>query len=214
MNQQSKQKVIPSYYKELRTEEDYTNHWTATELASIAEQAVLKGLTAEEYLHILYLRYVSYHTVFNRDNFTCQNAGCKTPGAQFTFHHVKFKKNFKGELRPKADKARNGITLCTICHRGFHAGMQITILKNSKSVFAGHTFRIHKRGNRFLYDRARSKEIIKNNKPKEKIVLSRIKLLLLMHALRHYGFELDLKALEKDYEQNKAFWDVPITLNI
>jgi hypothetical protein len=89
----------------------------------------------------IYRRYLVKCEVFKRDNFTCQNELCQTPEVGITLHHVKWQKN------GGKDVARNCLTLCATCHRGYHKGKREIKVFNRAELpthFKGHTLKFEK----------------------------------------------------------------------
>jgi len=122
--------VVKNYevYKSVQTKEEYFGRWDEESLKTISVSLMDE----------LYSRYLVKCEVFQRDNFECQNIGCLGVNNKLTFHHIKFKKN-GGE-----DKARNGITLCETCHRGFHNGKNDLTFENEDRLpphIRGKTFK-------------------------------------------------------------------------
>ena len=118
-------------YKEKLSKEEYFEKWNDNQLTSLTNDM------KEE----IYQKYLVKCEVFQRDGFVCQSAECKNPDAKLTMHHVKFQKN-GGE-----HKAKNCVTLCHTCHKGFHAGKYPLTLKdtdNLPSHMKGHTFKLDK----------------------------------------------------------------------
>lgn len=115
-------------YKEVQPKEVYFGRWDPEALKAISDSLMDE----------LYARYLVKCEVFQRDNFQCRNISCKKVSDKLTFHHIKFKKN-GGE-----DKARNGVTLCDTCHRGFHNGKNDLVFPEDEELpphIRGHTFK-------------------------------------------------------------------------
>ena len=64
--------------------------------------------------------------VLNRDNYSCQNKGCKTKEKRLEVHHIVFRSN------EGSDEPENLITLCKYCHDGVHDGTVVLKLKGKK----------------------------------------------------------------------------------
>lgn len=186
-------------YKELKTIEVYYSSWSKENLESLKQQAALKGIDVLVFAKKIYEKYKFKHDVLIRDGYECQSETCTKNSNTVTVHHIKFRRN-KGK-----NKARNGVTLCRPCHDKFHSGHPLTIRQDSQSVFAGQTFREHKEFKQFTYDRKVTNTIRKENKPREKVVLSRIHLLMMLWFLKYV--EIDLEYMGKEYKENKVFWD-------
>ena len=54
--------------------------------------------------------------ILHRDNYKCQNKGCKTKSKQLHVHHIIYKEN------GGSDEQENLITVCKPCHKGIHDG--------------------------------------------------------------------------------------------
>ena len=107
-------------YKTVVTKEEFFKQWN---------KASTDSMTAElkEYV---YQQYVLKCIVFQRDEFKCKNVGCKTPEADLTIHHIKFRVN------GGKDTPRNCACICKICHQSFHKGrIALTI--------EGATYKLH-----------------------------------------------------------------------
>ena len=148
-------------YKRLRNKEEYFSDW---------DEETMGELT-EELQEQIYCRYRVKYEVFNRDNFTCVNQNCHKNKSPITLHHIKFQKN--GGM----DKARNCVTLCNACHKGFHrAKIPIT--------FNGMTYQVHKEDRINWKAICREgKKIRKNNKEFYNYEISWKLLVLLMQFL-------------------------------
>jgi len=108
-------------YRTVKTRDEYYKTW---------DQKNFEMLT-EELQKNIYDRYIIKCFVFQRDNFQCQNEGCKHTASELTMHHIKFQKN-NGK-----DSVKNCITLCKACHNGFHRG-------KCDLTFWGATYRVSK----------------------------------------------------------------------
>lgn len=108
-------------YKTVKTKDEYFNSWDKKNV----------GMLTEELKTAIYSRYVVKSFVFQRDGFKCQNVGCKHHTSELTMHHIKFQKN-NGK-----DSVKNCITLCKICHQGFHRG-------KNELTFNGATYKVSK----------------------------------------------------------------------
>lgn len=117
-------------YKKVLSQEDYFNNWDSDSFKKLPQD-----------LHAqIYDKYVVKCTVFNRDNFKCQNEKCTTPLSELTMHHVKWQKN------GGVNKSRNCVTLCKTCHKAFHrAKKSITFYDDEKlpTHIRGHTFAVN-----------------------------------------------------------------------
>ena len=127
-------------YKTVKSKDEYFNSWDEKNVSMLTEE--LK--TA------IYSRYIIKAFVFQRDGFKCQNEGCKHHASELTMHHIKFQKN-NGK-----DSVKNCITLCKVCHNGFHRG------KNDLT-FNGATYRVSKQeGINWKQLRKKNRELRKN----------------------------------------------------
>jgi hypothetical protein len=108
-------------YKTIKTKEEYFNSWDKDNAAMLTEELKTN----------IYERYVVKAFVFQRDGFTCKNEVCKKHQSTLTMHHIKFQKN-NGK-----DSVRNCITLCKVCHQGFHRG-------KNELTFNGATYKVSK----------------------------------------------------------------------
>lgn len=196
-------------YTRLKTIEEFFQGWKRISLDSLKSQAQIEGVDVLVLARDIYAKYKMKFDVFNRDNFKCQNSLCNSPKSKVECHHIRFRKN------DGAHKARNGIALCKSCHTGYHRGRAITIRVDSKSIYAGRTFRIHQES-KFFYDRAHTKQIRRDNRPKQKIILTRMQLIVLFATITLYGQELKefLAEMQHEYEDNPTFWDEPSMLTL
>lgn len=122
------------------TYEVYRNKVGYDEFFSIWEE-VKVGQLSKGLKQDIYNKYLVKCEVFNRDNFKCRNIKCKTPECSLTLHHVRWQKN------GGKDSARNGLTLCTSCHKGYHRGKKEIVIADDDvlpSNIKGHTFKAHK----------------------------------------------------------------------
>jgi 5-methylcytosine-specific restriction endonuclease McrA len=108
-------------YKIVKTKEEYFGTW---------DKKNVEMLTPELKENI-YSRYVVKAFVFQRDEFKCKNEGCKHHSSELTMHHIKFQKN-NGK-----DSVKNCITLCRVCHNGFHRA-------KNELTFNGATYKVNK----------------------------------------------------------------------
>lgn len=118
-------------YREVRSKDDYFKEWTDQSVKNLNE--ALKEL--------IYAKYLIKCEVFQRDSFKCQNTECDTPSSPLTMHHVKFQKN------GGKDSARNCVTLCQSCHKGYHRMKKRIIFTDEEylpSTIRGHTFQLTK----------------------------------------------------------------------
>lgn len=118
-------------YKQVKSKEQFFSNWDSETYTNLNDE--LKE-------HI-YKKYVIKCTVYQRDNFTCQNSLCETPQSSLTLHHIRFQKN-GGETT-----VRNCITLCRTCHKGYHSGRKVIKIRDDPvlpSHIRGHAFQITK----------------------------------------------------------------------
>jgi len=118
-------------YKEIKSKQQYFNTWDSQNYA---------GLSGELQTEI-YNKYVVKCTVFQRDNFVCQNSNCSTPKSSLTLHHFKFRKN--GGM----DSVRNCVILCRACHMGYHKAKKTIVYKDANNLpphIRGTTQKLHK----------------------------------------------------------------------
>ena len=112
-------------YKTVLTTEEFYSNW---------QEEDIKNLTPE-LSDKIYKRYVVKCSVFQRDDFRCQNEECKycknKQYEQLTIHHIKFQRN------GGADKTRNCITICAPAHKNFHR-------KKDSLTFWGMSYKEHK----------------------------------------------------------------------
>lgn len=116
-------------YKQKLSIDEYYNKWDNDRLSVLTN----------ELRQQIYEKYLVKVDVFQRDNFTCQAEGCKTPHEKLTMHHIKWQKN-GGQ-----HKVKNCITLCNECHRSFHSGKKPLMITNNPvlpSNIRGHTFKL------------------------------------------------------------------------
>jgi len=166
------EKITYEIYQKELSEDEYFSTW---------EQDQLDSLTSEIKKYI-YAKYIMKYGVFTRDNFKCQNIGCKTPDSKITCHHIKMVKN-NGH-----DKPRNGVSLCNACHKGFHSG------RNSISFSDNDILPSHIRGITFKSEirskpnwkkfKSNMREMRKNNRDVCGLKLSYDQISLLMKFLR------------------------------
>jgi len=118
-------------YKEVLNQEEYFKRWDDERL----------NMLTNDMKEDIHQKYLVKCEVFQRDKFTCQSQNCKHNSDVLTMHHVKWQKN-GGQ-----NKAKNCVTLCERCHKGFHAGKFPLVMKNIKSLpnhIRGHTFKLDK----------------------------------------------------------------------
>jgi hypothetical protein len=108
-------------YKTIKNKEEYFNSWDKDNAEMLTNE--LKDT--------IYSRYVVKSFVFQRDGFVCKNEVCKKYPSTLTMHHIKFQKN-NGK-----DSVKNCITLCKVCHQGFHRG-------KNELTFNGATYKVSK----------------------------------------------------------------------
>jgi len=129
-------------YKVIRSKEEFFAEWDKETLIEL-------DATLRDYI---YKKYMFKCEVFQRDDFKCQNDGCKTPRSSLTMHHTKFKKN-GGE-----NKSKNCVTICKTCHKAYHRG-KINL------TYYGSTYSLHKENKiNWKVVKKNSHKIRKNNK--------------------------------------------------
>ncbi len=114
-------------FRTKHTSEDYFANWDSENYNKLT--AALRTR--------IYNKYLIKCEVFGRDDFACANSECEFPDSPLTLHHVRFQKN------GGKDSARNCVTLCDTCHRGFHRGKRRLVFSNDEkypSTIKGHTF--------------------------------------------------------------------------
>lgn len=145
------------------------------------DQDTLKCLTPKMQDKV-YNKYFIKCLVFQRDKFKCQNENCQETNTDLTLHHIKFQKN-KG-----ADKIRNCITICDICHTSFHRGKKIL-------TFNGMTYKTYPKESKINWKKvkANSKKIRKENQKSHGIKISWKLIAILIRFL-----QIDYTTFEED----------------
>ena len=108
-------------YRIVKTKDEYFGTWEKKNYEMLND----------ELMKNIYGRYIVKCFVFQRDEFKCKNEGCKHPSSELTMHHIKFQKN------DGKDSVKNCITLCKVCHNGFHRG-------KNELTFNGATYKVSK----------------------------------------------------------------------
>ena len=77
-------------YRTIKDPKAYYDTWTSDSLKTLTKNLA----------EAIYKKYVVKCTVFQRDNFKCQNMLCSNPDSPLTYHHIKFQKNNGQDKNP------------------------------------------------------------------------------------------------------------------
>lgn len=121
-------------YKRKKSSDEYFSEFERDKLHNIESKEGLKEQIYNEYLQRF--------DVYNRDNFTCQNKGCKychnvKEYKHLTIHHVKHRRNGGRYI------ARNLVLICRPSHDKFNSGKHKLTFDKDSTVperFRGHSF--------------------------------------------------------------------------
>lgn len=119
-------------YRAIKSQEKYFSTWELNQIDTLTEELKIQ----------IYGRYVLKCDVFQRDEFSCQNVGCKFKDSPLTIHHVKFRKN------GGKDTTRNSVTVCRTCHTAFHRAKRgLTFPEREKlpTHIRGKVFQVNKK---------------------------------------------------------------------